>query len=47
MRKTKQAEIAIRVGHRLEWDNEQERFTNSTVANRMLGSPMRSPWKLG
>ena len=41
-----QADIAIRIGQRLEWDNEKEQFINHPIANRMLSSPMRGPWKL-
>lgn len=41
-----QADIAIRMGQRLEWDNAQERFINNPIANRMLSSRMRSPWTL-
>ncbi len=41
-----QADIAIRIGQRLEWDNEKEQFINHPIANRMLSSPMRAPWSL-
>lgn len=41
-----QADIAIRLGQRLEWSNEKERFINNPIANRMLSKPMREPWKL-
>lgn len=41
-----QADIAIRMGQRLEWDNEKERFINNPIANKMLSSSMRSPWKV-
>ncbi len=41
-----QADIAIRLGQRLEWDNEREEFRDNPVANRMLSQPMRSPWAL-
>jgi len=39
-------EIAMRLGKKLKWDPEQERFTNDDLANRMLSRPMRSPWHL-
>ncbi|MCB1122383.1 MAG: Gfo/Idh/MocA family oxidoreductase [Verrucomicrobiae bacterium] len=41
-----QADIAIRVGQKLEWDNDKEMFINHPIANSMLSSPMRSPWKV-
>ncbi len=39
-------DIAMRLGRKLKWDPEQERFTNDDQANRMLYRPMRSPWQL-
>ncbi|MCB1124192.1 MAG: Gfo/Idh/MocA family oxidoreductase, partial [Verrucomicrobiae bacterium] len=39
---SQQADIAIRLGQRLEWDPMKERFTNSEAANRMLATSMRS-----
>jgi myo-inositol 2-dehydrogenase/D-chiro-inositol 1-dehydrogenase len=39
-------EIAMRLGKKLKWDPERERFTNNDQANRMLSRPMRSPWHL-
>ncbi len=39
-------EIAMRLGKKLKWDPEQERFTNDDQANRMLSRPMRGPWCL-
>ncbi|MBM4028382.1 MAG: Gfo/Idh/MocA family oxidoreductase [Planctomycetes bacterium] len=38
--------IAIQVGRTLAWDPQAERFTNDETANRMLGRPLRSPWRL-
>ncbi|MCW5964283.1 MAG: Gfo/Idh/MocA family oxidoreductase [Bryobacterales bacterium] len=38
--------IALRVGQKLEWDAEQERFTNSPEANTLLRREPRMPWKL-
>ena len=38
--------IAIQVGRKLEWDPDAERFVNDETANRLLGRPMRSPWRL-
>lgn len=40
------SDIAIRLGRKLKWDAEKERFTNDDEANRMLRRPMRSPWHL-
>jgi predicted dehydrogenase len=39
-------DIAMRLGRKLKWDPERERFTNDDGANRMLSRPMRSPWRL-
>jgi len=39
--------ISLRLGgRRMEWDPEKERFTGDDEATRMLGRPMRAPWKL-
>jgi hypothetical protein len=40
------ANIAIRLGRKLKWDPNAERFENDDSANAMLSRPMRSPWKL-
>jgi len=40
------SDIAIRLGRKLRWDPENERFLNDDEANRMLTRPMRSPWHL-
>jgi hypothetical protein len=39
-------DIAMRLGRKLKWDPEKERFLNDEIANRMLSKPMRSPWCL-
>lgn len=41
------ANISLSVGQRLEWDAQQERFTNSDEANQLLHYEYREPWKLG
>ena len=38
-------EIAMLTGQKLNWDPDNEEFTNSDYANRMLIRPYRSPWK--
>jgi hypothetical protein len=38
--------IAMRLGRKLRWNPQQERFINDYEANRMLSQPMRSPWHL-
>ncbi len=38
--------IAIRRGHRLEWDPVKEQFTNDPEANKLLVGTYRGPWKL-
>jgi predicted dehydrogenase len=40
------AEISIRLGRKLRWDPESERFTGDDEANELLSAPMRSPWHL-
>ena len=40
------ANISLSVGQRLEWDAQQERFTNSEEANALLHYEYREPWKL-
>lgn len=39
-------DIAMRLGQKLRWDPDKERFTNSDQANRMIARTMRSPWRL-
>lgn len=36
--------IAMKLGRRLYWDPEQERFKNDDQANAMLSRPQRYPW---
>ena len=38
--------ICLRLGRKLRWDPENERFLNDDMANRMLARTMRSPWYL-
>ncbi|MHC4489474.1 MAG: Gfo/Idh/MocA family protein [Planctomycetota bacterium] len=40
------SDIAMRLGRKLRWDPEKEKFINDAQANRMLTRPMRSPWRL-
>jgi len=40
------SDIAIRLGRKLRWDPDKERFVNDQEANRYLSRPMRSPWHL-
>jgi len=41
-----QADIAMRLKRKLQWDPEKEMFVGDEQANRMLSRPMRSPWHL-
>ncbi|MBN1441820.1 MAG: Gfo/Idh/MocA family oxidoreductase [Planctomycetes bacterium] len=40
------ADIAVRLGRKLEWDPKAERFAGDEEANRRLSQPMRAPWRL-
>ncbi len=40
------ANISMRLGRKLKWDPDNERFKGDDEANRMLSRPMRSPWRL-
>jgi len=39
-------EIAMLTREKLQWDPENEMFTNSSHANRLLSRPYRKPWSL-
>ncbi len=41
-----QADIAIRLGRKVQWDPVNEQFVNDDTANRMLTGAMRNPWHL-
>ena len=41
------ANISIKLGKRLEWDGEAERFTNCDEANKFLHYSYRDGYKLG
>ena len=38
--------IAMRLGQKLQWNPDTERFVNNAEADRMLDRPMRSPWRV-
>jgi len=40
------SDIAVRLGRKLKWDPEKERFVGDDEANRMLSRAMRPPWHL-
>ncbi len=40
------ANIAIRLGRKLQYDPEKEQFVGDDEANRLVNVPMRSPWHL-
>jgi predicted dehydrogenase len=40
------ANLAFRLGRKLRWDPENERFVGDEEANRLLSRPMRPPWSL-
>ncbi|MCX7046287.1 MAG: Gfo/Idh/MocA family oxidoreductase [Candidatus Sumerlaeota bacterium] len=38
------AEVAARVGRKVKWDAQKERFIGDAMADRLLIQPMREPW---
>jgi hypothetical protein len=38
------ANIAMRLGRKLQWDPDKERFIRDDQANRLLSKPLRAPW---
>jgi predicted dehydrogenase len=40
------ADIALRLGRKLTWDPEQDRFVDDDEANNMLSRAARSPWTI-
>jgi hypothetical protein len=40
------SDIAMRLGRKLRWDPQAERFVNDEEANRRLTRAMRAPWRL-
>lgn len=40
------ANICLRLGRKLTWDVEAERFVNDPQADRLMARAMRSPWRL-
>jgi predicted dehydrogenase len=38
------ANIAMRLGRKLHWDPDKERFIGDDQANRLLSKPLRAPW---
>jgi predicted dehydrogenase len=38
--------IAVKLGRKLKWDPDAERFAGDDAANALLSRPMRAPWKL-
>ncbi len=39
-------DMAMRLGRKLKWNPDKERFTGDADANKMISRPMRSPWTL-
>ncbi|MEW6356367.1 MAG: Gfo/Idh/MocA family oxidoreductase [Planctomycetota bacterium] len=39
-------DIAMRLGRKLHWDPDRERFVNDPEADRWIGRPMRGAWRL-
>lgn len=40
------ANICLRLGRKVRWDPERERFVKDDEANRMLSRSMRAPWRV-
>jgi hypothetical protein len=40
------ANIALRLGRKVQWDLQAERFVGDDDANRMLERTMRWPWRV-
>ncbi len=40
------ANLCLRLGRKLRWDPQAERFVGDDEANRMLGRTMRAPWRV-
>jgi myo-inositol 2-dehydrogenase / D-chiro-inositol 1-dehydrogenase len=40
------AAICLKLGRKLDWDPQKERFVNDPEADRLLDLPMRPPWRL-
>ena len=38
--------IAMRLGRKLRWNPDAERFVDDPEADRMLWRPMRAPWRI-
>ena len=38
--------IAMKLGHKLSWDSQNERFVNDSEANNLLSHPYRKPWNI-
>ena len=36
--------IAVRLGRKLQFDPDTQRFINDDEANRLINQPMRAPW---
>jgi len=39
-------DIAMRLGRKLRWNPDEEKFINDEQADRLLSKPMRGPWRL-
>jgi hypothetical protein len=40
------ADISMRLGRKLQWNPEAERFEGDEVANRLRSRTLRSPWRI-